>query len=165
MADSGSSERRAARRVWPRVSTPRVILAFDFGERRIGVASGDTLTRTARALVALEARGDALWKAVDALVREYEPGQLVVGLPLNMDGSATPLTDASREFCRDLNDRYHIPAALVDERLSSKEAEGRLRDARASGLKRRRTTRADVDMTAACVLLEQWLHGGASESV
>jgi putative Holliday junction resolvase len=141
------------------VSTPRVILAFDLGERRIGVASGDTLTQTARALVTLDAGRDGLWNAIDALVREYEPGQFVVGLPLNMDGAPTALTDSSRVFAGELKDRYGLPTALVDERLSSKEAEGRLREARASGLKRRKTSRADVDMTAACILLEQWLRG------
>jgi putative Holliday junction resolvase len=146
------------------VSTPRVILAFDFGERRVGVASGDTLTQTARALVTLEAKADILWNSIDTLVRDYEPGQFVVGLPMNMDGSATSLTGPCRAFARELNERYGVPAALVDERLSSKEAAGRLREARASGLKRRRARREDVDMAAACVLLEQWLRGGAGQS-
>ena len=130
----------------------------------MGVASGDTLTQTARGLVALEVKGDALWSAIDRLVREYQPAQFVVGLPLNMDGSPTALTESSRSFARELNERYGVPAALVDERLSSKEAEGRLRDARAAGLKQRKTSRADVDMAAACVLLEQWLRGGVGRS-
>jgi putative Holliday junction resolvase len=145
-------------------STPRLILAFDFGERRIGVASGDTLTGAARALTTIDGRVGAPWKAIDGLVREYAPAQFVVGLPLNMDGSPTALTESSRAFARELKNRYGVPAALVDERLSSREAEGRLREARASGLKRRKNTRADVDMTAACILLEQWLRGEAVES-
>jgi putative holliday junction resolvase len=145
-------------------TAPQVILAFDLGERRIGVASGDTLTRAARALTTLDGRSGAPWKAIDALVREYAPAQFVVGLPLNMDGSPTALTDSSRVFAGDLKERYGVPAALVDERLSSREAEGRLREARATGLKRRKTSRADVDMTAACVLLEQWLRGEPLES-
>jgi putative Holliday junction resolvase len=137
-------------------SHPRLILAFDFGARRIGVASGDTLTRTARPLTTLEADRGALWTAVDRLVRDYAPAQFVVGLPLNMDGTPTSLTTAARAFARELEERYKRPVALVDERLSSREAEAQLRAARASGLKRRRTTHADVDMTAARVLLEQW---------
>lgn len=148
------------------VSTPapQVILAFDFGSRRIGAASGDTLTRTARPLAALDAAAGVPWSVVDALVREYAPAQFVVGLPLNMDGSPTALTDSARAFARELQARYAAPAALVDERLSSKEAQARLREARASGLKRRRTRRGDIDMTAACILLEQWLTGNTPHS-
>lgn len=137
---------------------PQVILAFDFGTRRIGVASGDTLTRTARALTTLEYSTAALpWIAIDKLMREYQPAQLVVGLPWNMDGTPTLLTDASRAFGAELNTRYNKPVALVDERLSSREAESQLREARASGMKKRRNTHADVDMIAARILLEQWL--------
>jgi putative holliday junction resolvase len=134
---------------------PRLILAFDFGTRRIGVASGDTLTRTARALTTLDAA--ASWPSIDALVREYTPSQFVVGLPLNMDGSPTVHTDAARAFADQLRVRYSAPVTLVDERLSSKEAEAQLREARASGLKKRRTVHADIDAVAARILLEQWL--------
>lgn len=138
--------------------TPQVILSFDFGTKRIGVASGDTLTRTARALVTLDCVGNVIpWPAIDKLVREYQPSQMVVGLPWNMDGTPTLLTDASRAFGAELKSRYNKPVALVDERLSSREAEAQLRDARASGLKKRRNTHADVDMIAAKILLEQWL--------
>jgi putative Holliday junction resolvase len=119
---------------------PQVILAFDYGTKRIGVASGDTLTGTARALTTLESKNANIpWPAIDKLIREYQPAQLVVGLPWNMET------------------RYHKPVALVDERLSSREAEAQLRDARASGIKKRRNTHADVDMIAAKILLEQWL--------
>ena len=134
---------------------PQLILAFDFGTRRIGIASGDTLTRTARALKTLD-RSDALWPSLDRLVAEYQPARFVVGLPYNMDGTPTRLTNASRAFGVELHGRYRRPVALVDERLSSREAEAQLREARDSGLKRRRTTHADVDMTAARILLEQW---------
>jgi putative Holliday junction resolvase len=138
--------------------SPQVILAFDFGTRRLGVASGDTLTRTARALVTLDCGNQLVpWTAIDKLVREYQPAQLVVGLPWNMDGTPTLLTDASRAFAAELKARYNKPVALVDERLSSREAESQLRDARASGMKKRRNTHADVDMIAARILLEQWL--------
>ena len=140
------------------VRPPQVILAFDYGTKRIGVASGDTLTGTARALTTLEAKNEtSLWPAIDKLVREYQPAQLVVGLPWNMDGTPTLLTDASRAFGAELQSRYHKPVALVDERLSSREAEAQLRDARAAGIKKRRNTHADVDMIAAKILLEQWL--------
>jgi putative Holliday junction resolvase len=146
--------------------SPQVILAFDYGTRRIGVASGDTLTRTARALTTLE-RGEVVpWAAIGKLVQEYQPAQFVVGLPWNMDGTPTVLTDVSRSFAAELKARYNKPVALVDERLSSREAEAQLRDARASGMKKRRNTHADVDMIAARILLEQWLENpGAAENV
>lgn len=143
-------------------AAPQLILAFDYGTRRIGVASGDTLTRTARTLTTLDCVDSAPpWFVIDKLMREYQPAQFVVGLPHNMDGTATSVTDASRAFAADLHTRYRKPVALVDERLSSREAEAQLRLARASGLKRRRTTHADVDMIAARILLERWFESPA----
>ena len=136
--------------------TPQLILAFDFGTKRIGVAAGDTLTRTARGISTLECARGIPWPAIDKLCAELQPAQLVVGLPQNMDGTPTTLTAATRAFARDLATRYRQPVALVDERLSSREAEAQLRSARASGLKRRRTTHADVDMIAARIVLERW---------
>ncbi len=140
----------------PISSTPQLILAFDYGTRRIGVAAGDTLTRTARPLKTLDCHGVIPWAAIGKLIDEYRPARLVVGLPYNMDGTPTALTESTRSFARDLTTRYGLPAALVDERLSSREAEAQLRNARAHGLKRRRLTHADIDMTAAKVLLERW---------
>jgi putative Holliday junction resolvase len=137
-------------------SAPQLILAFDYGTRRIGVASGDTLTRTARAVTTLERSGELPWAAIDKLTREFQPAQFIVGVPYNMDGTPTQLTAATRTFARELHARHGIAVALVDERLSSREAEGQLREARAGGLKRRRLTHGDVDMTAAKVLLERW---------
>jgi putative holliday junction resolvase len=138
-------------------SAPQIILAFDYGTRRIGIASGDTLTRTARALTTLQCSPDIPWNQIDRLIQEYRPAQFVVGLPYNMDDTPTLLTEASRTFANELQSRYVLPVALVDERLSSREASEQIRDARALGLKRKRATREDVDMIAAKILLEQWL--------
>jgi putative Holliday junction resolvase len=141
---------------------PQLILSFDYGTRRIGVASGDTLTRTARALITLNCAGQVPWAAIGKLMDEYRPARLVVGLPYNMDGTPTALTEAARAFAHELSARYGLPVALVDERLSSREAEAQLRNARAQGLKRRRVTHGDVDMTAAKVLLERWFDDPSS---
>lgn len=141
---------------------PKVILAFDFGTRRIGVASGDTLTRTARTLTTLQCSPDIPWAQVDRLVAEYRPQQFIVGLPYNMDGTPTLLTKASRRFAIELKSRYAQSVALIDERLSSREASEQLRDARSRGLKRRRTTREDIDMVAARILLERWFDDPAA---
>jgi putative Holliday junction resolvase len=142
--------------------SPQLILAFDYGTRRIGVASGDTLTRTARPLTTLERSAAVPWPAIDKLMQEFRPARLIVGLPYNMDGTPTLLTDTIREFARDLQARYGIEPVLVDERLSSREAESELRDARAQGLKSRRLKHGDVDMVAARILLERWFQNPAA---
>lgn len=137
-------------------------LAFDFGTRRIGVASGDSITRTARALTTLEHKDSPPWAAIAKLLAEYQPAHLIVGLPCNMDGTPTTMTALARAFAAELQKRAQLPVALVDERLSSHEAEGELRAARASGLKKRRTVHADVDKVAAKLLLERWYAEGAA---
>ena len=141
----------------PESSRPQIVLAFDFGRRRIGVACGDTVSRSASALEAVPA-DDAgpRWEVIAALMRDWQPDMAVVGLPYNVDGSDSAMTAAAREFAADLGQRYRLQIALVDERYSSREAEARLKSARASGLRRRRVAKADVDAAAACIILERW---------
>ena len=141
----------------PAGGPPRVILGFDFGRRRIGIACGDTVSRTAAPLEAVPA-GSAgpRWERIGELLSEWRPAQAVVGLPYNVDGSDSAMTADAREFAAQLEDRYRLPVALVDERYSSREAEARLKSARASGLRRRRVARADIDAAAACVILDRW---------
>jgi putative Holliday junction resolvase len=141
----------------PEPSRPKIVLAFDFGLRRIGVACGDTVSRSASALeaVPVNAKGPR-WEAIDALMRDWQPDMAVVGLPYNVDGSDGSMTGAARGFAAELARRYTMEVALVDERYSSLEAESRLKSARESGLRRRRVAKADVDAAAACVILERW---------
>jgi putative Holliday junction resolvase len=96
--------------------------------------------------------------------REWQPRVLVVGVPYNMDGTPTRLTDAARRFAADAGARFALEVAPVDERLSSREAADLLRQRRASGERRRRVRAADLDPVAACVLLEQWLRRRGSEA-
>ena len=138
-------------------SPAELILAFDFGERRIGVAVGNTGTRTATALGVLPAHGTPDWEAVSRCVRQWSPGRAVVGLPYTMDGSETALTAACREFAAELSRRYQLPVDLVDERLTSSAAYADLRDARRTGARRRRVRREDIDANAARLILESWL--------
>ena len=146
--------------------SPQILFAFDYGTRRIGIASGDTLTRTARALTTLECGSGMPWDAIGKLIADYRPTRLIVGVPYNMDGTPTLLTEAAREFARALQQRFGLPACLIDERLSSREAEAELRHARSTGLKRRRLKHSDVDMTAAKIVLERWfMEPAAAESV
>ncbi|HWX81467.1 MAG TPA: Holliday junction resolvase RuvX [Steroidobacteraceae bacterium] len=140
-----------------RESRPRVVLAFDFGQRRIGVACGDTVSRSASPLEAVPAeKGGPRWELVAKLMRDWQPDLVVVGLPYNVDGSDSAMTGAARGFAAELKRRFLLEVAMVDERYSSREAEARLKSARASGERRRRVTAGDVDAEAACVILERW---------
>jgi putative holliday junction resolvase len=142
-----------------RASAPQVtiVLALDFGLRRIGIASGDTLTRSAhpRGAIANSPEGPD-WGALQKVIDELRPARLAVGEPYNADGSESPQTSNTRRFAAELKQRYSLPVDLVDERWSSQDAEERLRTQRASGLRKRRVTKADVDATAAAVILERW---------
>ena len=139
--------------------SPRIVVAFDFGHRRIGAACGDTLSRTAQPLAALPAgQGGPRWELIDELLREWQPALIVVGLPYNVDGTDSGMTRAAREFAAELGRRYRLQVVLVDERYSSREAEAQLKSARESGRRRRRVVKADVDAAAACVILERWFN-------
>ncbi len=142
----------------PATPSPTLVLGFDFGAKRIGVAAGDTLTRKASPLdvVSLGAGGND-WTAVSNLIERWRPSLLVVGIPYNEDGSESPMTGRTRTFADDLGRRTGLKVALSDERYSSLEAEGRLRDLRQSGARTRRIRKEDIDRTAACIILERWL--------
>jgi putative holliday junction resolvase len=141
----------------PGAAPPQIVLAFDFGQRRIGVACGDTVSRSAEHARALAWRPQGVpWEAVDAVIREWRPGVLVVGLPYNVDDSESAAAARARSFAGALAARYALPVELVDERYSSLEALERLKQARASGLRKRRVAKSDIDAGAARVILERW---------
>ena len=141
----------------PESARPKIVLAFDFGLRRIGVACGDTLSRSASALQTVPAGPNGpRWELITAMLREWQPGMAVVGLPYNVDGSENDMTGAARSFAAELARRFGIEVVMVDERYSSLEAAARLQTARESGLRRRRVAKSDVDAAAACVILERW---------
>jgi putative Holliday junction resolvase len=134
-----------------------LVLAFDFGRRRIGVACGDNVSRSASPLGGIKAGPQGpQWSGIETLIGEWRPAMLVVGLPYNADGSEGAAAAAARGFATELGRRYSLPVHLVDERYSSLEAGERLRGARQSGIRRRRVNKTDVDAAAACVILERW---------
>lgn len=135
-----------------------IYLAFDYGEKRIGIAVGDSVTRTARGLATV-ARGD--WVAITRLVSAWRPRALIVGLPLDEEGAEQSITAAARRFAAELGERLHLPVHLIDERYSSRAADDWLREARSSGRMTRRVRKGDRDIQAARVILQQWLdvHG------
>ena len=142
----------------PRAVT--TVLAFDFGLKRVGLACGDTLTRSAAPRAAILAgKSGPDWEAIGREVRALAPAQLVVGAPYNADGSEGALAGAARRFAAELERRFALPVHLVDERFSSLEASAHLKEQRASGERRRRVSRADVDSAAAAVILGRWFAG------
>jgi putative Holliday junction resolvase len=137
--------------------SPRIVLGFDFGTRRIGVAVGQGLTRSASALVTLNNRNGAPdWEAIGRLIGQWQPAALVVGLPLNLDGSDHEITRLARRFGNRLRGRYNLPVYTMDERLSSAAAEALLAE-------QGRYDKADVDKVAAQLILQGWLEQQATE--
>lgn len=130
------------------------ILAFDYGLKQIGVAVGNALLHTSQPLAILRARdGQPNWQAVASLCDEWQPDLLLVGDPLNMDGSVSPLAERARKFSRRLAGRLGKPVEMVDERLSSFEVKLQQRE---------RGHRGDyqgdpVDSLAAELILQDWL--------
>lgn len=133
-----------------------LLLAFDFGSRRIGVATANLETRTASPLTTLRVDSDVPWTELDRIFNDWKPAQLVVGVPEG-DGAAS-VARRAREFAAALGNRYSLPVATVDETLTSVEAETTLAANRRSGYLRRRVGRGRVDRAAACLIAEQWMN-------
>lgn len=143
----------------PEHDQPRawVAMAFDYGRKRIGVATGDSVTRRASPLTTIASgSGGVDWAALARLIEEWRPTVLVVGLPTNADGSPAELTEPARKFAHELERRHDIATVAVDERWSSLEATEQLRQARHSGRRSRRVRHEDIDAASACVILERW---------
>lgn len=130
------------------------LLAFDYGLRQIGVAVGNALLGTTQPLAVLRARdGQPDWDEIGALCREWQPDLILVGDPLNMDGSVSDMAERARRFARRIEGRFHIPTAMVDERLSSFEVKQAQREAGHHGDYRSKP----VDSLAAELILGDWL--------
>lgn len=135
----------------------QTILAFDFGLRRLGVAVGQSLTQTAQPLTTLICNnGVPNWHEIEKLQRQWQADCVVIGLPLNKDGSDNTTTAATRKFAREIEQRLKLPVHLFDERYSSVSAEDILK-AKRQGIERRRQVRKqDIDRVAAAVILQNW---------
>ncbi len=136
------------------------VLGFDFGTKKIGVAVGQTVTYTARPLTQLQAiNGEPRWNEIDKLIQDYQPFALIVGHPLNMDGTLQPLTKAAENFAKALKAHYDLPVFAVDERLSTVEARAQLFEE--GGYKK--LSKKNIDMTAAQIILQTWLNRRQSD--
>jgi len=138
-----------------RPSNRYILLAFDFGLRRIGIATANRETRTASPLTTLHVDRDPPWTEIDRILDDWQPAQLVVGVPEG-EGAET-IARRAREFATALAERSSLPVATVDETLTSAAAQTELAEGRRSGYLRRRSARGRVDRAAACLIAEQWM--------
>ena len=132
--------------------TTGIFLGFDFGTKRIGVAVGQQVTCSARPLLTLS-NGAELHAALRKLVQTWEPQGLVVGIPVNMDGSAQPMTHAAREFAGKLVAWFNLPVFEMDERLSTRNAKDQIFSTEGF----RALKKKAIDSYAAQIILQDWL--------
>ncbi|EFM90585.1 Holliday junction resolvase-like protein [Actinobacillus pleuropneumoniae] len=131
----------------------RTILAFDFGTYSIGCSVGQDITGTAQGLPSFKAQdGIPNWDQIEKVIKEWQPERLVVGLPLNMDGSEQPLTQRAKKFANRLNGRFNLPVELQDERLTTVSAKAEIFER--GGYKALKKDK--VDSISACLILESW---------
>lgn len=130
------------------MSGPITVMAFDYGTRRVGVAVGNSVSRSGQALKTIATPNiKELFQQIEGLLKEWGPNQLVVGLPMHPDGTAHEMTAKAKRFGNQLNGRFGLPVAWVDERYTSAVLEGKpeMRD--------------NLDAQSAALILEQYFAG------
>lgn len=131
-------------------------MAFDFGEKRIGVATGETILKVAHPLATINVEeNEVKFSQIAELILEWRPALLVVGFPMHMDGESHLLTQLSKKFAQRLEGRFNLPVVMVDERLSSVEAAQNLSTAGIKGIKQK----AVLDAVAAQNILQSYFDG------
>jgi putative Holliday junction resolvase len=129
------------------------IMAFDFGEKRIGIAVGETMLKVAHPLTTIEAEeNDVKFAQIAGIIQEWRPSLLIVGLPAHMDGEPHTLTQLSKKFAQRLEGRFNLPVKMVDERLSSAEAAQNLHTIGIKGIKQKPI----LDAAAAQIILQSY---------
>ncbi|MEQ1600118.1 MAG: Holliday junction resolvase RuvX [Methylotenera sp.] len=132
------------------------VLAFDFGEKRIGVATGETMLKVAHPLTTINAEeNETKFAQIANIIQEWRPSLLVVGLPMHMDGESHLLTQLAKKFAQRLEGRFNLPVMMLDERLSSAEASQNLNEAGVKGIKQK----AMLDAVAAQSILQSYFDG------
>jgi putative holliday junction resolvase len=132
---------------------PGILIGFDFGMKRIGVAIGQTITQTARPLDTLKAKdGIPNWDTLSKLIKKWQPDALVVGIPLNMDGTDQPISQKARQFAEALRGHFKLPVHEIDERLTTKDARERIFSQ--GGFKALQD--GQIDSVAAQLILQNW---------
>ena len=137
----------------PDLNTPRMIMAFDFGTQKMGMAVGQSMIESANPLALFPMKdGIPNWDELLKIVKQYQPNLFLVGLPLNMDDTESELSARSRKFARRLRHQTNIETFMVDERLTTREARGELEQYQSQG----RGKKLAADSIAAALFIESW---------
>ncbi len=137
-----------------KTKTPSTLLGFDFGTKSIGVATGQMITATAQPLAAIKANdGIPNWNIVEKVINDWQPDLVVIGLPLNMDGSEQTITQRAKKFANRLNGRFGVKTALQDERLTTASAKEFIFTH--GGYKA--LDKGKIDSVSAALILESWM--------
>ena len=131
------------------------VLGFDYGKKRIGIATGQTITNTATPITTImQIDGNPDWLAIKNEIKQWQPQALIVGLPFHTDGSENKMTAAVRQFCYELEKRFQLPVIEVNEALSSQHAEEILKEK----IKINRQNKHEIDRMAASIIVQRWLY-------
>ena len=137
----------------PDASQPQLIMAFDFGTQKMGIAVGQSLIESASPLALFPMKdGIPQWDSLLKIVQQYQPDLFLVGLPLNMDDSESELSARARKFARRLRHQTNIETWMIDERLTTRMAREELQSYQAQG----RGKKLSADSLAACLFIESW---------
>jgi len=133
----------------------RSVMGFDFGLKRIGLATGQTITGTASPLTTLQASNQKPdWEKIEAHIRQWKPDALIVGIPYLLDGGESDITRAALNFCKQLERRFNLPVFTIDESLSSYEAQQQL----TQDMKIAKHNKHEIDKMAAAIIVQSWLN-------
>ena len=137
-----------------KIETPSTLLGFDFGTKSIGVSTGQMITATAQPLAAVKANdGIPNWNIVEKVIADWKPDLVIVGLPLNMDGTEQPITQRAKKFANRLNGRFGVKIAMQDERLTTASAKEFIFSH--GGYKA--LDKGKIDSVSAALILESWM--------
>ena len=130
------------------------VIGFDFGKKRIGIATGQTITHTATPCRTLnQVDGNPDWPAIETEIRQWKPDALIVGMPFFTDGNENKMTAAARQFAYELEKRFNLPVIEVNEALSSQQAEEILSES----IKITKQNKQEIDKMAAAIIVQRWL--------
>ena len=133
-------------------------IGFDFGTKKVGVAKANQLTQQASPLDTIHYQSEQqLWQSISNIINEWKPNELVLGIPVHMDEKIQPITKLALAFSESLKTQFNLPIHHIDERLTSIEAKGIIKQQRQAG-KKKKTKKGDIDKVAACLILQQWLN-------
>jgi len=130
------------------------VLGFDYCKKRIGIATGQTITHAATTCKTInQIDGNPDWPAIEAEIKQWKPQALIVGMPYHTDGSENRMTAAVRQFCYELEKRFKLPVIEVNEALSSQQAEKMLKES----IKINKQNKHEIDRMAAAIIVQDWL--------